>query len=414
MTPSPATPIGRWSRPEASIKPIRRFPHQVFAVVCASALSACIGVPKAPEAPPPARLGLEAVSPAAIAGWPEDRHADALPAFLKSCERLARLPPDRTLGPDGVAGRVGDWMLVCRNAQAVSGADSASVREFFETAFVFYRATDNGRAAGLFTGYYEPELRCAWQRDARFRVPLYARPPDLISADLGEFRPDWSGQRIAGRLIGDRLVPYVSRAEIEAGALAGRGLELLWLDDAVDAFFLHIQGSGRVLMDDGRDVRVGYAGANGHPYASIGAELVRRGTLAKEDVTMQSIRAWLAENPGDAGGLMAKNPSYVFFQLLSGDGPVGTQGATLTPGRSLAVDTRFIPLGIPLWLDTRDPLDGRTPLRRLVVAQDTGGAIRGPVRGDLFWGAGAAAAERAGRMKEEGGYVLLLPKTRSN
>ncbi|MSO92343.1 MAG: murein transglycosylase [Rhodospirillales bacterium] len=368
----------------------------------------------APDVPLPAKLVLESVSPATVPGWTDDRHAEALRPFLKSCERLARLPPERALGPDGVAGRVADWLRVCRDAEALSSADDATARKFFESAFAFYRATDNGKPAGLFTGYYEPELRGAWRREGRFRVPLYARPSDLISADLGEFRPDWSGQRIAGRVVGNRFVPYVSRAEIEAGALAGKGLELLWVDDAVDAFFLHVQGSGRVVMDDGREVRLGYAGANGHPYASIGAELIRRGTLAREDVTMQSIRAWLAENPNAAGELMAKNPSYVFFQINSGEGPLGSQGAALTPGRSLAVDPKFIPLGIPLWLDTRDPADGRVPLRRLVVAQDTGGAIRGPVRGDLFWGAGAAAAERAGRMKEEGRYFLLLPKDRTN
>jgi len=370
--------------------------------------------PKAPEPPPPQKLVLESVAPAAIPGWAEDRHAEALRPFLRSCERLARLPPERALGPDGVAGRAADWQRVCRNAQDFASADDAAARSFFESSFEFYRATDNGKSNGLFTGYYEPELRGAAKPTARYRVPLYARPPDLISADLGEFRPELSGQRIAGRLVGNRLVPFASRAEIESGALQGKGLELLWVDDAVDAFFLQVQGSGRVMMDDGREVRLGYAAANGHLYTSIGAELIRRGALTREEVTMQSIRAWLSANPTEADALMAKNSSFVFFQIYSGEGPLGSQGAPLTPGRSLAVDPRFVPMGVPVWLDTRDPVAGGAPLRRLVVAQDTGGAIRGPVRGDLFCGAGAAAAERAGRMKEAGQYFLLLPRDRAN
>jgi membrane-bound lytic murein transglycosylase A len=187
-------------------------------------------------------------------------------------------------------------------------------------------------------------------------------------------------------------------------------LELLWVDSAIDAFFLHIQGSGRVAMADGGVVRVGYSDTNGQPYRAIGRDLVESGEISSDRISMQTIRAWLAAHPNDAEAMMARNRSFVFFRILQGDGPIGAMGVALVPGRSLAVDRRFVPLGLPVWLDATDPLSPGTPLRRLMVAQDTGGAIRGPVRGDVFWGHGAKAAARAGRMKSRGRYFLLLPR----
>jgi len=230
-----------------------------------------------------------------------------------------------------------------------------------------------------------------------------------VDDDLGQFRDTLRGERIAGRVEGGRLHPYPDRGTIDRGALAGRGLELLWVDDAVDAFFLQIQGSGRVTMADGSVIRVGYDGQNGHPYVAVGRVLIQRGIMTPEQVSMQSIRAWLAANPTAAPDLLRENPSFVFFRELTGDGPVGAQGVALTPGRSLAVDPRFLPLGAPMWLDVEDPRVAGDRIRRLVVAQDTGGAIRGPVRGDLFWGHGAAAEDAAGRMRSQGRYWLLLP-----
>jgi membrane-bound lytic murein transglycosylase A len=206
------------------------------------------------------------------------------------------------------------------------------------------------------------------------------------------------------------LKPYETRQEIDAGRLSGRDLELLWVDDPLDAFFLHIQGSGRVRLADGETVRVGYAGQNGQPYVAIGRLLAERGALRRDEVSLQSIRDWLAAHPAEAAEVLAANPSYVFFRLLEGDGPIGAHGVALTPGRSLAVDPSFVPLGVPVWLDTTDPLDERRPLRRLMMAQDTGGAIRGAIRGDVFWGAGEEAKARAGRMRSRGRYYLLLPR----
>jgi membrane-bound lytic murein transglycosylase A len=246
-------------------------------------------------------------------------------------------------------------------------------------------------------------------------VPLYGRPGDLIDVDLGSFDADLKGHRIAGRVEGQRLMPYYTRAQIDAGALAGRGLELFWVEDPIRSFFMQIQGSGQIDLPDGSRMRVGYAAQNGRPYRAIGRDLVAMGAIARDDVSLQSIRAWLVAHPDQARGVMEKNPSFVFFRALpdlaAAPGPLGAMGVPLTPERSLAVDRRFLPLGVPLWLSTTAPWpSGEGPLQRLVIAQDTGGAIRGPVRGDVFWGSGDAAEAVAGRMQSKGGYWILLPR----
>jgi membrane-bound lytic murein transglycosylase A len=275
--------------------------------------------------------------------------------------------------------------------------------------------TDRDRPDGLFTGYYEPLLRGSRRYGGAYTVPLYRAPDDLVLIDLGLFKPDLAGREIAGRIDGRQFVPYFGRAEIDAGALEGRGLELVWVDDAIDTFFLQIQGSGQVELDDGARIRVGYDGQNGHQYRAIGRDLVAQGALTLEEVSLQSIRDWLIAHPAEAREIMARNASYVFFrerpELDAADGPIGAQGVPLTAGRSLAVDRRYIPLGTPIWLESTAPWpEGEGPLRRLVIAQDTGGAIKGPVRGDVFWGTGPRAEAIAGHMKSQGRYVVLLPK----
>jgi len=369
---------------------------RAFVPLAIALLAACVEKPPAP--PAPERISLTKVSFAELPGWGNDAHEEALASYRNSCTALARRA-------DGAAA---DARESCAAVATVPAGDRAAARAFFERWFQPYRAASSTGRDGLFTGYYEPELRGARQRSARYAVPLYIRPPDLVTVDLGEFRELLRGQRIAGRVNNGALRPYASRAEIEAGALANRGLELVWVDDAVDAFFLHIQGSGRVAMEDGSVFRVGYEAANGRAYTAIGGTLAARGALPREQVTMQSIRAWLAAHPDQAQALMQENASYVFFRENRGAGPLGALGVPLTPGRSLAVDRRFVTLGLPVWLDTTHPNDG-APLRRLVMAQDTGGAIAGAVRGDLFWGVGPQAADAAGRMQSRGGYYLLLP-----
>ncbi|HEX6980639.1 MAG TPA: MltA domain-containing protein [Alphaproteobacteria bacterium] len=361
------------------------------------------------KAPPPL-LTLKPARFADLPGWTSDRHGEALAAFKRSCGRIVTLKDGVQLGAAGITRPAAVWRTVCEAAFGLDSDDHAAARNFFMQHFEPFIAADNGTRDGLFTGYYEPELRGSRRRGGRYTVPILGRPADLVMVDLGLFRSEWRGQRIAGRVENGMLRPYPTRAEIEAGALKDQQIEILWVDDPVDAFFLHIQGSGRIVLEDGTAIRVGYAAQNGHPYVAIGRELVARGIMRREDVSMQSIRAWLAANPDAAASLMNANPSYVFFRELDGDGPIGSEGVVLTPGRSLAVDRTFIPMGVPVWLDAEDPLDANARLQRLMVAQDTGGAIRGAVRGDVFWGYGPEATERAGRMRQTGRYFLLLPR----
>ncbi|HYG88985.1 MAG TPA: murein transglycosylase A [Azospirillum sp.] len=360
------------------------------------------------EEPVPDRLTLAPVTFADLPGWAADRTAEAVPAFARSCAKIRTMPSDRSVGPIG--GKAGDWAEPCARLADLPPGDDAAARAFFEEWFIPYAAGNNGVRRGLFTGYYEVELKGSRTPVPQYPQPLYKRPADLVMVDLGEFSDSWKGQRIAGRVLDGRLRPFEDRASIEAGSLSGKGLELLWVDDPIGAFFLQIQGSGRVMLPDGEEVRVGYAGQNGRKYVAIGKELIDRGELTREEVSLQTIRAWLKAHPEQAGDLMNKNPSYVFFQELTGEGPLGADGLALTPGRSLAVDRSFLALGLPVWLDAEDPLDAGARLRRLLVAQDTGGAIRGPVRGDVFWGHGPDAELRAGKMKSPGEYWLLLPK----
>lgn len=385
-----------------------------------------------------------------LPGWREDDVAAALPVFLRSCERLEMKPQDapantlENLGDEfggfSLAGAVSDWTASCAEALAISRDQTESaaaqrdrIRQFFEDYFAPVEilskrsALEDGPARGrepllqgdgVFTGYFEPEYEGRRAPEERFSAPLYDRPDDLVDVDLGQFRADLTGERIAGRIEGARLVPYPDRRAINKGAIENQAEPVAWLDPD-DLFFLQIQGSGRVRFDDGSVLRVGYDGANGQPYTAIGRILVERGAMTVAEASMQSIRDWLANaSETEARDLREANESYVFFRKLEAlsvsDGPLGAQGAPLTPGRSLAVDRRFHALGAPVFVDI-EPVDavGPSPIRRLMIAQDTGGAIRGPVRGDVFWGAGETAAARAGAMNARGRMFVLLPKARA-
>lgn len=383
-------------------------------VLCAAGLAALVAS-CTPREEPPDKLVLSPVSFQSLPGWTEGAQSEALAALRKSCARLLGLPADRSMGAEGIAGTVADWRPACEALETVGGGH-ATARAYFERWFEPYAAYNNSKSDGLFTGYYEASLNGSLTPSARYATPLHARPDDLVMVDLGEFRDHLKGERIAGRVRAGRLKPYEQRADIVSGALDARDLEIVWVDDPIDAFFLQIQGSGRIALDDGSEIRVGYAGQNGHPYTAIGKVLIESGALTREAVSMQSIRGWLEANPAEADAVMNENRSYVFFDILDKDGPLGAQGIVLTPGRSLAIDRKFLPLSAPLWLDTVAPLSdgsGERPFRRLMIAQDTGGAIRGPVRGDVFWGHGPDAAAVAGRMKSTGRYYLLLPKALS-
>ena len=307
---------------------------------------------------------------------------------------------------------MGDLANICAEARGLNTKSTAQLQFFIERSFRPFHVRDGQKRNGKFTGYYEPLLRGSFQPNARYRYPVYARPRDIVVVELGMFDPDRKGEQLAGRLVDDRLLPYFDRREILGGALQGRQLELLWVDSAIDLFFLHVQGSGRILLPDGSHVRLAFSGRNGHRYSSIGRELVAQGVMKVEDVTMPSLRAWMTANPLAAEQLMVKNRSFIFFRVEKDEVVKGAMGVPLTAGRSLAVDPKYVPLGLPLWLVTTDPLDPKNekPLTRMVVAQDTGSAIKGVVRGDLFWGFGAEAEARAGLMNEGGVYYLLLPR----
>ncbi len=374
-------------------------------------LASCSSMPRVynSQAEQSEKLELLPMGYAQVPGWTQDDMAGALIALKKSCAPMIKRAPETPVSATGIAGSVRDWLPACQAALTDNG--TAQPRQFFETYFNPYQMNTPNGPMGLFTGYYEKILRGSLTRTAHYNVPLYKRPNDLISVDLGAFRPALKGERIAGKVVGSALQPYADRAQIENGALAGKGLELAWVDDANAAFFLHIQGSGRVMLDNGQTLRIGYDGQNGHVYNAIGKELIARGALTPETTSLQTIRAWLMAHPDQAASLRNLNPSYIFFRVLEGDGPMGAQGIALTPERSLAVDPRFIPYGVPMFVNVPHPTQPDAALQRLMIAQDTGGAIRGPIRGDFFWGAGAQAEQNAGFMKSRGTAWMLLPKS---
>ncbi len=380
-----------------------------------------LGPRKAGPGPGPGPLALAPTRFERLEGWAADDHVAALEAFLRSCAVIEAEAPEAQMGPYGT---VESWLYTCAAARGMTqttGRSERLARIFFETAFVPFSVHAGGVRDGLFTGYYEPELKGSRTKSARFSVPLLAKPADLVSVDLGLFRDTHTGERIAGRVENGRLVPYAERKSLEAEALAPESdplrRALVWVEDPVDAFFLHIQGSGRVRLEDGTSIRLGYAGQNGHPYTPVGRLLAERDGLDPKTVTMQSIRAWLAAHPAEAPALMDANASYVFFtEMPAGDpalGPEGAEGVALTPGRSLAVDLTVHTLGVPVYVETALPASGAqdkpSSFRRLMVAQDTGGAIRGPVRGDIFFGFGEEAAAIAGAMNRQGRMTVLLP-----
>jgi membrane-bound lytic murein transglycosylase A len=352
--------------------------------------------PQCPAPPRPFEARYEQAPFAAIPGWTEAELAPALQTFVAGCPALSQASPLRR---------------VCEEARALAPADEAAARRFVEASFSAWSvASAEGAAEGLITGYYEPVLRGGRSRSDRFRQPVYGVPQDLVVVDLEKMHPELRGLRLRGRLEGRRLQPYWSRAEIETRETFDAPV-LAWVEDAVELFFLQIQGSGQIDLGEGARLRLGYADQNGHPYRSLGRFLIDRGEMTLEQASMQGIKAWAAANPAKLRQALDANPSYVFFRELpaSGAGPIGALGVPLTATRSVAVDPRAVPLGAPLFLATTWPLSTR-PLQRLMVAQDTGGAIRGAVRADYFWGSGDAAGAQAGRMRQQGRIWILWPR----
>jgi membrane-bound lytic murein transglycosylase A len=362
----------------------------VLLLLAAALLAGC-------TTPNPQGLHLSRRDFSALPGWKDARLDASLAAFRRGCTVLQQRDARAPMGGAGYAGTVGDWLAAC-------SGDDADARHFFETRFAAY-AVEAGDDEGLFTGYYEPQINGSRAPQGDYRTPVYGPPPDIVRADLGAFTDKLKGQHIAGQLDGPRLVPYGDRAAIDAGNIAGD--PILYTDDPVGLFFLQIQGSGRVRLDDGSVSRLAYAGNNGQPYTAIGRVLIGQNELTREEVSMQSIRAWLKAHPGKAQAVMESDKSYVFLRETPlGDpalGSNGTLGVALTPLASLAVDPGQHALGAPYYVVAGD-------VTGLMVAQDTGGAIKGTVRGDIFFGFGDEAENRAGTMKAPGRMFVLLPR----
>ena len=354
--------------------------------------------PAASTQPTAPQATLRAASWSELPGWRDDDVAEAWSAFLLSCNALRSRE---------------HWRDSCAAASNVAGKPTAeTARRFFEQHFTPHQVSSSDTGdEGLITGYYEPLLRGSRKPTARYRHAVYGVPDDLVVVELAQVYPELKSMRLRGRVEGRRLVPYPERAQIDSGHAALRGKEIAWVDDEIDLFFLQIQGSGRILLDSGETIRVGYADQNGHPYRSIGRVLVDRGDLPLEQASMQGIKAWARSRPEALKALLNTNASYVFFrELPAGNaGPPGALGVALTPRRSIAIDPRFVPLGAPVFIATTWPNTSR-PLNRLMMGQDTGGAIRGAVRADFFWGYGEAAGQEAGRMKQRLRMWVLLPQ----
>lgn len=401
-----------------------RYARRAATLVLAAVLAACQTPAPAPAPPapapvppastptPPQRASFTPAQWSDLPGFAQDDLAATWPAFLVGCRALAR----RT-GYDAL------WKAPCTAAATVDGTSGAAVRSFFMTHFSPYRvAVAGGSDVGLVTGYYEPLLSGSRTARGDYRIPLFGTPDDLLVVDLSALYPELKDKRVRGRVDGRRVVPYPSRGEIERNPAAMPARPLAFVADPVEAFFLEIQGSGRIALDDGSVMRLNYADQNGHPYRSVAAVLIERGELTRERASMQAIRSWVQANPDKMRELLDQNPSYVFFREVPAppagsldaaiDGPQGSLGVPLLAERTIAVDARFIPLGTPVFLATTRPLSN-TPLERLTMAQDTGGAIRGSVRADYFWGFGDEPGRQAGRMKQDGSLWLLWPRGRT-
>ena len=345
-----------------------------------------------------------------LPGWNNDKVLNAFPALQKSCRSILKKLSRRQSSKKKLK-KHSSWQNVCDQITTNSFGED-SFREFLKSKFNAYQIRYRGSDEGLFTGYYEPTLDGSLKLSREYKTPIYPKPTDLIHVNLGEWKESLNNSRILGRVVGNKLKPYFSRSDISKGALDREITPILWLKSEIDAFFLHIQGSGRVVLPDGEVYRLGYAGKNGRKYYPIGRYLAEIGAIPKENISMQSIKKWLRENPGKKKDVMNMNPSYVFFRKLNGkDGPIGAQGVVLTSGRSLAVDRHYSKLGAPVWLSANFEDEEGKKLQRLMVAQDTGGAIKGPIRGDVFWGSGKIAERLAGIMKAKGSMYVFYPKS---
>jgi membrane-bound lytic murein transglycosylase A len=349
-----------------------------------------------------------------LPGWADDHVAEAVPSFLRSCEKLASVADGAAVGADGHGGTARQWRKACRAASKVAAGNDAAARAMFEAEFVPYQAAGTAGPTGKLTGYYVAEIHASKKKHGKFQTPVLGRPDDLMMVDLSGFVGDAHGRRIWGRMSHGELVPFYTRAEIRKGALAGRGLELMYVDDPVDLLFAQIEGSAKAILDDGSTVWLEFSGKNGRAYRGVGGILRGGGFLRRGEGTMQGIRQWFHDNPTRYDEIADQDASYVFFSVSRQPGAIGSQKTILTARRSMAVDRAFVAMSTPIWVEANAPVPGRKGVtevwHHLLIAQDTGAGIMGAVRGDIYWGDDADAAELGGRMGGPGKYWLLLPR----
>lgn len=349
-----------------------------------------------------------------LPGWKSADLKKSLQTFQVSCRAFIRQSPEQVVGTDQIDLQVKDWQPACEAALKISPVAERQAKQFFEEWFTPIEFTDNNGKPGLFTGYYVPAIKGSYTKSKEFHVPIYETPDDLVTADLGLFFNDLKNRRIVGRLDDKKFVPYYTREQINKGAIKEKAKVLVWINSPVDRLFLEIQGSGLIELEDGNNIYIGYDAQNGAPYTAIAGVLIKKGVMTKHNASMQGIKRYLEAHPKQMDKIINQNKSFVFFKKMADGVALGSQGVALTPGYSLAIDKQWIPMGAPLWLSTSRPdsakPDANKPMQRLMIAQDTGGAIRGKVRGDVFWGGGEKATLIAGHMKNEGHYWILLPK----
>ena len=347
-----------------------------------------------------------------LPNWEQDNQAAALNAFKQSCTAILKKDLNLDFHHIPQYGKAKDWQIICLAANQIKNADNMAARKFFESWFEPYQIESNFNSRGLFTGYYLPLLHGSLKRDKQSTIPIYGLPNDLVKVNLGAFHPELGNHMLVGQLKDHALIPYPDRAAILNGSLGKKAPVLVWGKNQLDVFFAQIQGSAIVALPKHKQMMIGYASGNGQPYTAIGKVLVQNNALKKSDVSMQSIRDWLTAHPQQVNEILNQNANYVFFRILKGNQPLGTEQIPVTPERTLAVDTQYIALGAPIWLDTVVPekVSQSIPFQHLLIAQDTGGAIKGVVRGDVYWGAGEKAAYTAGHMASRGQYWVLLPR----
>lgn len=389
------TKIGHWY-----------LPKKALSVVLCLFLASLSGCHKdIPSSSVSGDIELKAVNFEELSGWQNENFAEVIPVFAKNCAKIQK-SNNPYIASESLKIKTSDLQEKCQKFSAQNIKTGAEFKKFMESEFKPYAVTDNGKAEGKFTSYYEAVINASYKKSTKYKYPIYGKPNDLIELNLHDFDKDLPNTRLVGRVENNKFVPYYNRRDIENKGISAP--IIMWGDDLVDIHFMQIQGSAIANMDDGTQVRIGYADNNGHKFKGIGSILISKGLIKPEDSSMPKIREWLRKNPDKAQDLMAENERFIFQKINHADGPLGAYGISLTAGRSLAVDTRYIPLGTMLWLETVSP--DKRDIHKVVFAQDIGSAIKGVVRGDYFWGYGEEALKYAGSMNSVGKYYLLVPK----